>query len=195
MSIEIVERRCRDFNVPERGSQATTRNKSILRASSGTNTTRPCGVAMDSPVIQADGTSSVPGAKSSETRIGSCESERNSARVPCATRTSLIHDHDAVGAVLQFGERVRGKQHGGAVVAATRAGFRRTSGAAQDRGRWSARRAAARAGVPSKGLRQTETLAHALGISADAPMRRPPSSRRARAASHCRRPADRFSRA
>ena len=70
-----------------RGSPAATRNKSIFRASSCTSMTRPCGVASDSPVIHADGTSLAPGARSSETRIGSCEIERSSANVPCATST------------------------------------------------------------------------------------------------------------
>ena len=127
--------------------------------------TRPRGVAILAPFIHAAGTLA-PGAKSSETRIGSCEIERSSESDALRDQKPAVHDEDMLGAILELVQRVRRDQHGGAVVAQFVQDL--IEGLPQ-RGIQSRRRLVEQQhpGPAEQRLRQSETLAHALRIGPD----------------------------
>ena len=165
-----------------RGSPAATRSSSILPRLVGHQHDRGrAGSRRLGRSSSAGGTPSAPGAKSSETRIGSCEIERNSASVPCATSTPAVHDQDMLGAILELVERVRGDQDGGAVVAQFVEDFVEGLAQRRVRGRWSVRPAAARAAAPAAPAPGPAAAACPWNRSRPCDRRRP-SGRRGRAA-------------
>ena len=68
---------------------------------------------------------------------------------PVRDLDAAVHDDDASGALLQLGQGVRGQQHRRAAPAQLLDDLVEAAGAGPGRGRWSARRAAARAARPS----------------------------------------------
>ena len=149
MGIEIVERRRRDLDIGDAGIAGRDAQQVHLAGLIGHQQDAAVRASRHSRRSSTPTERSRPGARSSETRIGSCEIERSSASVPCATRsprfmmrTCSARSSSSLSACEEISD-------GGAVVAQFARGFRRRSGAARGRGRWSARRAAAPAAAPA----------------------------------------------